>query len=94
MKKVITIFIVALALALPVRAQVFMVEDDHNMRSETEDVLGIVPMNGQTLDQANDPEAFAPLGEGILLLTALGGAYLLNKKRKNKSHINPKRESL
>jgi len=82
MRKVITIFIVTLALALPVRAQVFMVEDDHNLRSETEDVLGVIPTNGVTYDQSNEP--YAPLGEGLLLLTTLGAAYLLQKKKENK----------
>ena len=69
----------AIALAMPVRAQVFMVEDDHNLRTESEDVLGIVPLNGATWDQSN--ESYTPLGTGILLLSALGGAYLLKKKK-------------
>lgn len=84
MKKVRIIFsIIAFALALPASAQIFMAEDELNMRKDPEDVLSnvFIPVNGALADQANP--VYTPLGEGILLLTALGGAYLLNKKRKN-----------
>lgn len=34
------------------------------------------------IDQNIEIEDFAPLGEGIMLLSCLGGAYLLGKRRK------------
>ena len=38
----------------------------------------IIPFHEVEWDQAN----YAPTGGGILLLTALGGAYLIGKRRK------------
>lgn len=83
MKKAITIIpILMLTLALPVSAQIFNAEDSHVLRSDPEEVLSgvILPKNGELGDQENS--IFVPLGEGMLLLSALGGAYLLNKRRK------------
>ena len=34
---------------------------------------------------ANEEEDYAPLGSGIALLAALGGAYLLGKKHKEEA---------
>jgi len=45
----------------------------------------MIPLNGSLIDQANEP--FTPIGEGWLLLAALGGAYLsMNKSRKNNKY--------
>lgn len=84
MKKIISIFIVVLALAIPLRAQVFMIDDDHNLRTESEDVLSVVPLNGVTWDQTN--ELYTPLGNSILLLAVFGGAYLLRKKTQQENN--------
>ena len=40
--------------------------------------LPAMPILDVTFDQ------YAPLGEGLLLLTALGGAYLIKKRKKQK----------
>ena len=40
--------------------------------------LPAMPILDVTYDQ------YAPLGEGLLLLTALGGAYLVTKRKKQK----------
>ena len=85
MKKKIHIIIAALLLLLAstAPAQVFMTEDDDNLRVEAGDmdVFGRIPYHGVDYDQAND---YAPVGEGIMLLTVLGGAYLLGRNRRNK----------
>ena len=65
----------------PVNAQIFTTDDANNARIEGEDVLGRIPNQWVTYDQYNQ---YAPIGEGVFLLTALGGVYLLHKKRKNK----------
>ena len=79
MKKILLIFTLLLTLAAPMRAQVFIMEEDEN---EFRNVFGNgewtnVIVHGSPDDQTN----WVPLGEGILLLSALGGAYLLRKKR-------------
>lgn len=83
MKKIITILAISLFTASVVRAQVFITDRDYeNPRDGIETEWGIIPQQWTTNDQANE---FAPLGSGVLLLTALGGAYLLNtKKKRNK----------
>ena len=80
MKKILLIITLFLALAAPVRAQVFIMEDDENER--VNNVFGNGEWNniifhGSPDDQTN----YLPLGDGILLLAALGGAYLLRKRR-------------
>lgn len=81
MKKIITILTLALALALPMHAQVFILEDETNeFRNETEvngDWNNVI-VHGSQDDQTN----YMPLGNGIALLVAFGGAYLLNRKKK------------
>ena len=85
MKKIILIFTIFLALAAPMRAQVFIMEEDENER--VENVFGNgqwnnIIVHGSPDDQTN----WVPLGESVLLLTTLGGAYLLRKrKQSNKS---------
>ena len=81
MKKILLIFTLFLALAAPMRAQVFIMEEDENDR--VNNVFGNgewnnIIVHGSADDQAN----FVPLGEAVLLLTALGGAYLLRKKKR------------
>ena len=82
MKKILLIITLFLTLAAPMRAQVFIMEEDEN---EFRNVFGNgewnnVIVHGSPDDQMN----FMPLGEGILLLTALGGAYLLSKGKTGK----------
>lgn len=83
MKKLLTILTICLVMASSAQAQVFITEGDYeNPRDGIETQWGIIPEQWSTNDQAND---FASIGEGVLLLTALGGAYLLNKRRKGDS---------
>ena len=65
------------------QAQIFMLD---YLEEESSDRIGLAqvegfdlpttPQLGITLDQ------YAPVGSGIAVLAALGGAYLLGKKRK------------
>lgn len=64
-------------------AQVFIISDEeymNNTRYGTGDInnVPILPQGGQ-LDWT-----LAPIGDGVLLLLGLGGAYWLGKKRKKK----------
>ncbi len=79
MKKKLIIFTLLLTLAGPMRAQVFMLDGDENYR-EPEDpaVFADLPENfGLGVDW------YAPMGDGLALLAALGGAYFLKKKKKS-----------
>ncbi len=59
-------------------AQIFILDDGSNNRSSSENgIYLIIPDQGVDWDQY-----YAPLGDGALLLAALGGAYLLGKKKK------------
>lgn len=83
MKKILKIVVIAAALmtgaATNSQAQVFIMENESNLREDTEDVLGwpVNPQNGY--GTSNDE--YTPLGDGILLLAALGGAYLFGKRK-------------
>ena len=77
-----TIALAALLLSLTVASngQIFETEDAVSSRYGTEDPNGIIPLNGGVFDQTN--EVYTPIGNGMLLFAALGGAYLLGKRKK------------
>lgn len=85
MKKILKIVMIAAALVMGAAtdspAQVFIMENESNLREDTEDVLGwpVNPQNGY--GTSNDE--YTPVGDGLLLLAALGGAYLMKKKKKS-----------
>ena len=81
MKKLIITIAIATMLSVPAMAQVFMDDEDLNQnRGEvTPNEFGVmVPRTGVTYDQYK----YTPVGEGILLLAGLAGAYLIGKRRK------------
>ncbi len=75
-------FVVLLFMVTTTNGQIFETEDvaSSRLRAE-EDPNGIIPLNGVLLDQTN--AEYTPVGDGLLLLAALGGAYLLRKKMNN-----------
>lgn len=82
MKKIFGMLALVAALTVPAKAQVFLDDEDMNVRGNGDgnmDIGNIIPQHGVEWDQAN----YTPVGEGVLLLGLLGGAYLLGKKRKN-----------
>ena len=81
MRKSYILLVVMLLMALPMRSQVFLTQEDldNERQGQWEDIGLIIPIHEQDFDQA---EEFTPMGSGIALLAALGGAYLLGKKRK------------
>lgn len=79
-KRFIVVIGLLLVMTCPVQAQVFIMDEDMegNIRlGETEFVVP-VPYQGTDWDE------YLPLGDGVMLLTALGGAYLLRKRKKSK----------
>ena len=79
-KRFITVIGLLLVLFGPVQAQVFIMDEDveGNIRIKDSEFTVPVPYQGTDLDE------YLPLGDGVLLLTALGGAYLLRKRKKSK----------
>ncbi len=82
MKKLFTILTLCLVMASTAHAQVFLTDGDYQKTRDSVNFTnyGIIPAHWVTDDQAND---FVPVGEGILLLSSLAGAYLLRKKTQN-----------
>jgi hypothetical protein len=74
--RVITVLLF-MSLSLTMNAQVFMLDGDENYRDpEDPGVFIALPSYGEGYDY------YLPVGDGLVLLTALGGAYLLGKRRK------------
>lgn len=81
MKKIFVTLAMAMLLSVPASAQIFLDDEDMNKRGSGDgnmEIGNIIPQHGVEWDQAN----YTPVGEGILLLSVLGGAYLIGKKRK------------
>jgi len=82
-KRIIRITMVALtmAIAIPTQAQMFIMDDEFEgeLRLESDEDYFFI------MDQGEGTDAFTPLGDGLIVLSCLGGAYLLAKrKRSNK----------
>jgi len=83
MRKSYILLVAMLLLALPMRSQVFLTQEDLDSErdGQWEDIGLIIPIHEQDFDQA---EEFAPIGSGIMMLAVLGGAYLLGKRKEKK----------
>lgn len=84
-RKTIVLTTLLLSVAVVAQAQIFMTEADLGPRYGAQDPNGIIPLNGTNWDQSNAVEEYAPFGNGILLCSAFGMAYLWkrNKGKKN-----------
>ena len=81
MKKILLIITLLMALAAPTQAQILMMDGEEN------EIRNIVDDNGEWNNvifhcSEDDQINFVPLCDGILLLVALGGAYLMEKRKK------------
>lgn len=76
----VIVLLLFMIMSLTMKAQVFMMDGDENYREpENPQVFAGLPENyGLAVDW------YTPVGDGILLFAALGGAYLLNKRKKSK----------
>ena len=73
-----------LASTTPVHAQggiFIMDEEEENFRDPTAPAGGFIFIDDPEHDTSLD---YSPIGSGVWLLGALGGAYLLGKRRKKK----------
>jgi LPXTG-motif cell wall-anchored protein len=82
-KSIIIAAMLLLSMAVPSQAQVFIMEEDEG---PDRNVLGAkgtwnnVIVHGSLNDQTN----YTPIGGGLLIMTALGGLYLMNKRKNEK----------
>ena len=81
MRKSLMLLVTMLLMTMPMRSQVFLTQEDLDSErdGQWEDIGLIIPIHEQDFDQA---EPWAPVGSGIAVLAALGGAYLLGKRKK------------
>lgn len=83
MKKILLLFTLLLTLAAPMRAQVFVMEEDESSR--VDNVFGNGQWNNIIVHgSADDQTNFVPLGSGLLVMTTLGGVYLLGRRNKER----------
>lgn len=78
-KRIVTIILALFMGAVPTMAQVFIMENDESMSPRDPESAITFNVIVASQDVANDQ--FVPLGEGILLLSGLAGAYLLRKRK-------------
>ena len=70
--------VLMMAMAMTAKAQVFMMDGDENYREPEDPQVFINLPQGYGLCV----DWYTPVGDGIAVLAALGGAYLLGKRRK------------
>ncbi|MBR1514514.1 MAG: hypothetical protein IJ622_09520 [Bacteroidales bacterium] len=85
MKKLIAITAALMMATAPAMAQVFIMDEDewNGNRAATEDPS--MP-GAMILEQDSPNDQYVPVGEGLMLLTTLAGAYLLGKKKSQKDN--------
>lgn len=80
-KKALALMVAILLTAGPAMAQIFLDDEEMTTRGwlgEVDDIGNIIPFHEVEWDQG----VFVPLGGEVMLLAALGGAYLLSKKHR------------
>lgn len=83
MKKILFTITLLLVLSVGAMAQnndAFFNDWENSSRISDPAIVGLMMPNTNIGDISNSP---APLGGGLLVLTALGGAYAVSRKRKN-----------
>ena len=78
--KKIIVLLSLLSLATASQAQIFIDDDEFEgaLRKGKSFSTLIVPAQG------HDGDLYVPIGEGVAVLSLLGGAYLLSKRKKKK----------
>ena len=81
MKRIIATFLVILSINITSNAQIFMIDEDVESLRLLDENFDI---NTPTWHNSGEDwyEEYVPVGEGAILLTFLGGAYVLRKRKK------------
>lgn len=83
--KIYTLIAATLLLSMPLRSQVFHTQDDldSEVRGQWKDLGLVVPIPIEEEGaEEEDSSKYVTVGSGLAMLAALGGAYLMSKKRK------------
>lgn len=74
----VIVLLLFMIMSLTMKAQVFMMDGDENYRDPEDPQVfaGLPETYGLGVDW------YTPVGDGLMLLAALGGTYLLGKKKK------------
>ena len=78
-KRIIAIATVLMMATAPAMAQIFMTDEDLNNRAGADDPSMYINLPGSF---NSGMDWYAPVGEGIVVLAGLAGAYLFGKRRK------------
>jgi hypothetical protein len=81
-KRLLSLMVVTLLTVGSASAQIFLDDETLTNRGwlgDMDDLGNIIPFHEVEWDQA---EGYVPIGSGVMLLTVLGGAYLIGKKRR------------
>ena len=82
-KRTIVIATIILMAMQSAMGQIIYTQEDQGIHPRGTGDLGVmVPLQNVQYDQWK--ETYVPVGEGLLVLVGLGGAYLLKKKKENK----------
>lgn len=82
MKKSLLIMTFGLAMAVSAKAQIFIQDNEAGSRADSDPDLGInMPPD---FGEGSEGNGYSPIGGGAVLLAALGGAYLLGKRNKER----------
>ena len=77
----VIVLLLFMTMSLTMKAQVFMMDGDENYRDpEDPQVFAGLPE-----DFGAGVDWYTPVGDGLLLLAALGGAYLSGKRKNEKN---------
>lgn len=79
-KKVVCVVALTLLMAAPAKATIYL--DDEDMSESWATWLNTMDTLNPLRDINGEKATFAPIGNGILLATLLGGFYLVNKRKK------------
>ena len=82
MKKLVLVLSVLLMVSAPLKAQVFIMDDEYEGNLRNGESMSDVDWDLLVPNQALDSDQYLPLGDGWLLLLGLGGAYLLKKRNR------------
>ena len=82
MKKILLVLAIVFTMCFGVKAQHGNSDAFFNNRGSDNRTGGENAFMGLPSDHGLTGDAYAPLGSGLLILSALGGGYLIAKKRK------------
>ena len=73
------VLLLFMVMSLSTKAQVFMLDGDDNYRDPEDPAV----FAGLPEDYGLGVDWYTPVGSGVFVLTALGGAYMLSKRKKD-----------